>query len=172
MVRQHAVCQNASKPKILLISDIAYAIASMSRLPVFTFRPARPFSNTREIHLLACYKAAHRTRRPLMLNRQCTHQLGLVTRSRLIGSLSGTAGKRGLRKNGGNRLHGLDHGFAVRRPRPWPRSEILNVAPPEAPAFARPRSFQELRVTESWLSGFETNIRGGYRGLHHLVLRS
>jgi hypothetical protein len=34
----------------------------MSGLPVFTLGPACPFSNTREIHLLACYKAAYRTR--------------------------------------------------------------------------------------------------------------
>jgi hypothetical protein len=34
----------------------------MSGLPVFTLGSACPFSNTREIHLLACYKAAYRTR--------------------------------------------------------------------------------------------------------------
>jgi hypothetical protein len=35
-------------------------------LPMITLPPACPFSNTREIHLLACYKAAYRTRRQLM----------------------------------------------------------------------------------------------------------
>jgi hypothetical protein len=41
------------KPKAFLISGIACARASMSGLPVFTPPPACPFSNTREIHLLA-----------------------------------------------------------------------------------------------------------------------
>src|SRR5271170_7244682 len=58
-------------PKILLISDIACARASISGLPVITLALACPFSNTREIHLLACYKAAYRTRRQLMHNRPC-----------------------------------------------------------------------------------------------------
>src|SRR5258707_3052156 len=44
----------------------------MSGLPVFILPPACPFSNTREIHLLACYKAAYRTRRQYMHNRQVT----------------------------------------------------------------------------------------------------
>ena len=45
----------------------------MSGLPVITFAPACPFSNTREIHLLACYKSAYRTRRQLMHNRRLIH---------------------------------------------------------------------------------------------------
>ena len=32
----------------------------MSGLPVITLALACPFSNTREIHLLACYKAGYR----------------------------------------------------------------------------------------------------------------
>jgi hypothetical protein len=62
--------QSASKPMILPISDIACRGASIPGLSVFTLPPACPFSNTREIHLLACYKAAYRTRRQLMHNRQ------------------------------------------------------------------------------------------------------
>jgi len=46
----------------------------MSDLPVITLAPACPFSNTREIHLLACYKAAYRTRHQHMHNRRCTHR--------------------------------------------------------------------------------------------------
>ena len=38
----------------------------MSGLPVFILAPACPFLNTRETHLLACYKAAYWTRRQLM----------------------------------------------------------------------------------------------------------
>jgi hypothetical protein len=45
----------------------------MSGLPVITLPPACPFSNTREIHLLACYEAAYRTRRQLTHDLQFTH---------------------------------------------------------------------------------------------------
>jgi hypothetical protein len=46
----------------------------MSGLAVITLAPACPFSNTREIHLLACYKSAYRTRRQLMHNRRCARR--------------------------------------------------------------------------------------------------
>lgn len=38
----------------------------MSGSPLITLPPACPFSNTREIHLLAYYKAAYRSRHRLM----------------------------------------------------------------------------------------------------------
>jgi hypothetical protein len=44
----------------------------MPGLPVVTLPPACPFSNIREIPLLACYKAAYRARRQLMHNREIT----------------------------------------------------------------------------------------------------
>jgi len=44
----------------------------MSGLPVIALPLACPFSNTRKIHLLACYKAAYRTRRKLMHNLRFT----------------------------------------------------------------------------------------------------
>ena len=88
MLRQHVMYQSVSKPMILPISDIACARASMSGLPVITLAPACPFSNTSEIHLLACYKAAYRTRRRHMHNRRCTHRCWVTRRS---GRITGTA---------------------------------------------------------------------------------
>src|ERR1700728_3052499 len=70
---QACIAPKRVKAKILLINDMACARPSVSGLPVISFPPACPLSNTRGIHLLAYYKAAYRTRRQLKRNLRFTH---------------------------------------------------------------------------------------------------